>query len=89
VREAEEVKRLRCALATPLPSCCRVAAKLDQSRLLRVQFQGALLEAFPPCSPEPVGVVPMFAADDKVVGCPHDDDLSPCIPPPPPVGPEV
>jgi hypothetical protein len=46
MRKAEEVKRLRFALSSPLPSLSRKAPKLSQSGLPRVQFQMELLESF-------------------------------------------
>ncbi len=47
VRKAEKIEGLRFPLTTPLSSVGRKAPTLDQPRLLRVQFQIELLEAFP------------------------------------------
>jgi hypothetical protein len=49
----------------------------------------ALAPTVPPCSPEPFGVVPVFAAADDVSGVAHDEDLPPCLLTPPSVSPEV
>ena len=46
VREAEKIKRLRLAQSLAFPVGSSVAAKLDQPRLLRMEFQSKALKAF-------------------------------------------
>src|SRR5207245_5176889 len=59
----------------PFAVCRRMAAKLDQARLVRMQAQR---EAFQPLAQgrqKPLGIGPVLKAGDEVVGISHDDDV--------------
>src|SRR6266481_8119312 len=75
VGEAQEVEGLRLAKAAPFAVCRRMAAELDQARLVRMQAQR---EAFQPLAQgrqKPLGIGPVLKAGDEVVGISHDDDV--------------
>ena len=56
VREAEEVERLRLPFSTPLPLVDRKRSELQQPRLLGMQFQVELRQAFRQFRPELLGI---------------------------------
>ena len=56
MREPKKRERLRLCLATLLPIYLREPTKLDQSRLLRMEFQRELRQPFPKLSQEPLSV---------------------------------
>ena len=56
MREAQEVERLRLALAPLLASFGRIAAELDEPGLVRVKLEAELLEAFPQLAEKAFGV---------------------------------
>src|SRR5438128_3714919 len=75
VGETQEVEGLRLAQAAPFAVRRRMAAKLDQARLVRMQAQR---EAFQPLAQgrqKPLGIGPVLNAGDEVVGISHDDDV--------------
>jgi hypothetical protein len=66
VREAEEVEGVRCTpIATTRSIVARIAAKLDQSRLLGVQFQSKAREPLTQLGEEPLGLDSMLEPDDE------------------------
>src|SRR6266540_40508 len=89
MREAEKVERLRLAQTPTRPTIGREPAELDQSRLVRVQFQGELREPLAQVPEKPLGVLLMLEPDDEVVGEADDDHVTVRAPPPPPLGPQV
>jgi hypothetical protein len=77
MREAEEVESTRgTPIVTTAPILPRIAAKLDQSRLLGVQFQTKAREAFTQLGEELLSLDPMLEPNYKVIGPTHDDHIS-------------
>ena len=66
-----------------------MAAKLNQSGLVRVQRQRELLQPLAHCVPEGAGVTLMLKAHDKVVGISHYDRVARGLAPSPPFGPKI
>jgi hypothetical protein len=63
VREPEKRERLRLTLSTQLPIHLREPTKLDQSRLLRMEFQRKARQPFPKLSQESFSVFTLLKAD--------------------------
>ncbi len=70
-----------------LPLLGGKSPKLDQPRLLGVQFQAELREPVAELREEPLGVIPMLEARHVVIGKPHENDIPARVPTPPVVGP--
>ena len=77
MREAQERKGLWFSLAAPLPVLFGKPPELDQSRLLRMQFQTELRQTFSKLFEETLGFRPAFEAHHKIVGVADDNDLAP------------
>ena len=80
VRQAEEVEGLRFPLATPLAPFACPTPKLNEARLVRVQFEVEPVESFPQVAQKLLGVVFVLEADNEIVTVSHDNDVSPCVP---------
>ena len=72
-----------------LASGRRVAAKLDQAGLLRMQRQRKLLQSFAHRVQEATGVGLVLEADDDVIRVAHDDHVARGLTPSPALGPEI
>jgi hypothetical protein len=89
VRKAEEVEGLWFPLTTPLAPFACPTPKLNEARLVRVQFEVEPVESLPQVAPKLLGVVFVLEADNEIVTVSHDNDVSPCVPAAPLGGPEV
>ena len=87
--EPQEREGLRPAKSAPLSPSRRIAAELQQARLLPVQFEPKLLEPRSHRIPETPRIGCMLEAHHDVVGVAHDDHVAGGFPPPPLLGPEV
>jgi len=76
VRKAEEVEGLWLTQTSALSVLCRMASELDQSRLLRVQFQLELLHSFFQFRPESFGLVFVLEPNHDVVRITHHDYIA-------------
>ena len=74
---------------TPGASVRRMATKLDQAALLRVERQRRLLQPLAHRIPEAPGVRLVLKANDDVVGVAHDNHVARGLAPSPAFGPEV
>src|SRR6202035_2415824 len=87
VREPKKREGLWFALATLLPINLREPTKLDQSRLLRMEFQREARQPFPKLPQEPLRVFAPLKADHQIVGVADEYHLSarhlpaPCLNP--------
>jgi hypothetical protein len=89
MREAQKVAALRFTptlLLTPL-SC--KAAKLDQARLVWVQFQAKLGTALPQCLQELLGFLTLFESHDDVIDIPDETHIPQTLPLTPSVRPQI
>src|SRR5271155_2097438 len=90
VREAKEVKASGCA---PIPAILsvapRTASKLDQPRLLGVQFQPEAREPFTQLRKEPLGLDSMLEPNDEVIRKTYHDDITASLLLSPSLGPQV
>ncbi len=77
VREAKKREGLWFALATLLPINLREPTKLDQSRLLRMEFQREARQPFPKRTQEPLRVRVLFKADHQIVSVADRNTISP------------
>src|SRR5437867_539620 len=89
MREAEKVEGLRFPVATPSPGPLRVAAELDEPRLVGVQRQPELREPLAQLGEEPLGLLPMLESHDEVVREAHQHHISVRLLRPPPLDPEI
>ena len=81
VEESEKTKRLRrAALPSPRPPRLGVAAEFDEPRLVRVQLEGELAQAFAQLAPKPLRVVLVLEAHHQIVGISHDDNVTARMP---------
>ena len=87
--EAQEVKRLRLPVATPLPILGGEPPELDQPRLLRMQRKTELRETLFQVAQESFGILAVLKAQHEIIGVPNDDDIALGIPFPPLLHPEV
>src|SRR5258706_780547 len=78
VRKAEEVERLRFPFSTPLPLVDRIWTKLQQSRLLGMQFQVELSHSFRKFRSELIGIRFAVESHHDVIREAHDDDITVC-----------
>jgi hypothetical protein len=80
VREAQEVEAPRRAPITAFLSVrARKATELDESRLLRMQFQPEVREPFAQLREEPLGLDSMLEPNNKVIGKTYHDDITACL----------
>jgi hypothetical protein len=85
MREAEEVERLGLSFPALLPVRGCERSKLEQARLLRVQFEPKLPKPLGEFRPEPLGIRFSLESNHDVVGVTHDDHiamrplLTPCL----------
>src|SRR5881296_937259 len=89
MREAEKVEGLRFPVATPSPGPLRVAAELDEPRLVGVQRQPELREPLAQLGEEPLGLLPLLEPHDEVIRKAHDHDIAARLLLPPPLGPVI
>ena len=89
VRKAKKVAGLRFPLATPLSSFHRIAAKLDEARLVRVQFEVERAKSLPQVAQALLGLVVVLKAGNEIIAVPHDNDVSPCVSASPLGGPQI
>ncbi len=89
VREAQKVERLRLAFSSSFPVEFGVPPELDPARLVRMQFQPKLPQPFPEVLQKAVGFRLRLASEDRVVGLPHHDHVSPRVLLTPRLHPEV
>src|SRR5262249_54094435 len=87
--EAQELEGFRLSQPTLRASLRRMAAKLDQAGLVRVQRQRELFQPLVHRVPAAWGVTFMLETDDNVVGVPHDDHVARGLVPSPALGPEI
>ena len=76
VREAQKVERLRSPFPPRSAIACSIPAELDESGLLRVQFQLEASESFLEVAQELYRVFAPLEADDLVVGVANDDMIT-------------
>ena len=89
VRETQKIEGLRLSQPALLSVDRRKAAKFDQARLVRVERQRELLQSFPQCHQESMGIVGSFKADHHIIGVAHDDDVATGVMFAPVVDPEI
>ena len=89
MREAEEVERFRLALAAPVTVYSRMAAELDQARLLQVQGERKRRQSRPQIGEEAFGVVPVLEARDGIVRIANEDHVAGRMALPPLMGPQI
>src|SRR5271157_1857995 len=89
VREAEKVERLRLPQTTLRPVARRIAAELQEARLVGVKFQTELREALAQRGQEGVGIPLVLEPNDKVIPIAHDDHLAAPRLTSPALGPQV
>jgi hypothetical protein len=77
-REPQEREGLRFSLATPFSISDGEPPELDESRLVRMQFQTEPYQPFPKLREEPLGVSSVLKAHYKIVCIPDDDDIAEC-----------
>ena len=90
--KTQELEGLRFALPTPPPPpppLCRIAAELQQTGLLPVQFEPESLEPLAHVLPEAPGIAFMLETGNEIVGVAHEDHLAPGFALPPLPGPEI
>ncbi len=87
--EPEEVEGLRLTQATSLAIGSRMAAELDEARLVRVQREREPRHALIEVRQEPLGLGLVREAGDDVVGIAHEDDVALGVASPPLMRPEV
>lgn len=76
VREAREIEAIRCAPITAFLSLAsRIAANLDQSCLLGVQFQPEVREPPAQLDKEPLSLDLMLEPNDQIISKTYHDDL--------------
>src|SRR5262249_62350393 len=78
VRKPQKRKVLAFSLATPLSLSSGEPPELDQTRLVRMQFQTEPYQPFPKLRKEPLGVGSVLKAHHKIVGIADDDDIAAC-----------
>jgi hypothetical protein len=76
MREAQKVGRFRLAFSAPPPVCVGVWSKLDQTRVVRVDFQAELLESCLHVRQEPFGVLSAFETNHVIIRAADDHDIS-------------
>src|SRR5262249_30778960 len=74
--EPQKREGLGFSLATPLSIPDGEPPELDQTRLVRMQFQTEPHQPFPELREEPLGVGSVLKAHHKIVGIPHDNDIA-------------
>src|SRR6266850_1683069 len=89
VRQAKNVDGLRCPLATPRSSFHRIAATLDEARLVRVPFEGERATSLPQVAQARLGRVCGLTAGNDIIAGPHDHDVSPGVSASPLGGPQI
>jgi hypothetical protein len=89
VSEAKEVERLRFAKPLPLSRLNRIAAKLDQSGLVRVELQRKLLQPVSHHAQEALAVSLMLKAHHNIISIADDDHVASGLTPSPAFGPEI
>ena len=89
VREAQEVERLRFPLAALPPIPGGEPPELDQPRLVGVQRETELLQPLFQVGQELFRLVTVLEPDDEVVRVAHDNHVSPGVPAPPLMHPQV
>src|SRR5450755_1345674 len=75
VREPQKVEGLGLAEVPLLSLLGGESPKLDQPRLLSMQFQAELREPVAELREEPLGVISMLEARHVVISKPHENDL--------------
>src|ERR1035437_8392509 len=89
MRESQEVEGLRLAEVPLLPLLGGKPPKLDQPRLLSMQFQAELREPVAELHKERRGIISIMEARHVVIGKPYEKYIPARVPPPPLVGPQV
>jgi hypothetical protein len=74
--KAQEVEGARLAQSARLPAFRRIAAELEQARLVRVQAQTVLLQTLPQRRQKTLGLGLVLEADDHVIGITDDDHIA-------------
>jgi len=73
VGEAKKVERLQFTNTVPLSTVGRIAAKLDQSGLVRMELQPKLLQPFTHHFQKALAIGFVFETNHGVIGITHDD----------------
>ena len=76
VRESKKRESLWFSFPTLLPIDLREPTKLDQSRLLRMEFQREACQPFPKLSQKSLGVFALLKADHQIVSVANNYHLS-------------
>ena len=87
--ETEKRERFGSVESSTLSPFGGIAPKLDQPRLLPVQFKLELLESRPHGIPETSGIRLVLEAEDDIIGVADDDASASSLSSAPSVGPEV
>jgi hypothetical protein len=89
VRETQEVEGLSFLSDATASRQGGQPPKSQQSRLLRVQFQGELCESLAQFAPKPFGITPVLEARNQIVSVAHEDHVPECTPISPASSPKV
>ena len=89
VGEAKEVERFRFAKPLSLAGLSRIAAKLDQPGLGRMELQRKLLQPVSHHAQEALAVGLMLKAHHNIISIADDDHVASGLPPSPAFGPEI
>jgi len=89
VRETQELERLGPTEPTLGSALSRIAAELDQARLLRRNLQTELRETLANPGKETLSIRTMLKASSNIVSETHQDHIPACVTPPPLLCPEV
>src|SRR6201996_7356882 len=89
VREPQKRERLRLSFTALLPISLRVPTKLDQPRLLRMEFQRKARQPFLKLSQEPLRIFTLLKADHQIISVADNHDVAACSLPAPCLDPEV
>ena len=77
MREAQKVERFRLPFSSLFPVRFGVPPEFDPARLVRVEFQPEFRQPLPQVGQETVSFLQMLEPEDRVVGVPHHDHVSP------------
>src|SRR5271169_2275849 len=79
MREAQKVERLGLTFSSAFPVQFGKRPELDPARFIGMEFQPKLPQPFPEVLQEAVGLRLGLKPEDRVVGIPHHDHVSPCV----------
>src|ERR1700730_850338 len=89
MRESEKIERLRLPKASSLTACYCMPSELDEPRLIGMKTEPKLRKASREVREEPLRVLRMLEADDRIVRIADDDHLTRRLALAPPADPQV